>query len=530
MKKVFILLFVFLPSILRSQVKLGHQGINFKEYQSWEEVQEKAKKESKYIFVDCYATWCEPCKRMDRFVFTDSSIGKFCNQKFISIKVQMDKTDFDSKEIMTWYAIAKDLELKYTITSYPTFLFFTPDGELIHKATGFLSSTNFYSVLKDVFTPEKQYYSILKQFRPGIMDTSQMKKLARAFRHSDTNLSDKIARDYLMRIPYTELTDLDNISLMAEFQRDSMVKSIGLRYLLNLSKHDILDKKNIQLIIWYKKHEKVVNLVRNLLGVIPQNELSNNSIVTLVSSFKSDSIVSQIVNKYLVKLNRKERFKKNNIKLIGYVTNNSKDRWFNFIFLNNKKINKIMKDASFSENIIDNIITKEEIDTLLVTSNKLNDLRPNWGSIFKRIKKKYSTEYADRNVLFAQVNWYHKINEWDNLTKYAISLIEKYKSDTTNWLNDLDRNNIAWTNIFLHSYDKNQIDIGIKWMEGVVRRDSSKTPTFIDTYANLLYKAGRIQEAIDLEEEACRLNPEDKSFRNNLMNMKKGVPTWTVGN
>jgi len=38
-------------------------GIRFVQGLTWEKVVKRAKKENKYIFVDCYTTWCGPCKR-----------------------------------------------------------------------------------------------------------------------------------------------------------------------------------------------------------------------------------------------------------------------------------------------------------------------------------------------------------------------------------------------------------------------------------------------------------------------------------
>ena len=52
-------------------------------------------------------------------------------------------------------------------------------------------------------------------------------------------------------------------------------------------------------------------------------------------------------------------------------------------------------------------------------------------------------------------------------------------------------------------------------------------PTQIDTYANLLYKAGRHREALEWEEKAVRLSTgRDKEITDNLGAMKAGQATW----
>jgi thiol:disulfide interchange protein len=38
------------------------KGIQFVHNLSWQEILQKARAENKYVFVDCYATWCGPCK------------------------------------------------------------------------------------------------------------------------------------------------------------------------------------------------------------------------------------------------------------------------------------------------------------------------------------------------------------------------------------------------------------------------------------------------------------------------------------
>ena len=58
---------------------------------SWSEALTKARTESKLIFVDAYTSWCGPCKLMSNKVFTDKKVGKFYNDNFINVKLDVEK-------------------------------------------------------------------------------------------------------------------------------------------------------------------------------------------------------------------------------------------------------------------------------------------------------------------------------------------------------------------------------------------------------------------------------------------------------
>jgi len=80
---------------------------------SWREAVAKAKTEKKHIFLDAYASWCVPCKTMEREVYTDRKVAKYFNANFISIKIDMEKGE------------APDLSKRFTsIDGYPSLLFF----------------------------------------------------------------------------------------------------------------------------------------------------------------------------------------------------------------------------------------------------------------------------------------------------------------------------------------------------------------------------------------------------------------------
>ena len=55
-----------------------------------EQASAKAKAENKLIFLDCFTSWCGPCKKMARDVFPQEQVGAYMNPRFVNIKIDME--------------------------------------------------------------------------------------------------------------------------------------------------------------------------------------------------------------------------------------------------------------------------------------------------------------------------------------------------------------------------------------------------------------------------------------------------------
>ena len=106
MKQVYFIIAMLCGLALGGQA----QGIRFAEG-SWKELLETAKKEGKLIFVDCYTEWSQPCKQMEQQVFPSKKVGKFYNEHFINVKMDMEKGE--GPVILN----------TYKINAFPTLLF-----------------------------------------------------------------------------------------------------------------------------------------------------------------------------------------------------------------------------------------------------------------------------------------------------------------------------------------------------------------------------------------------------------------------
>ncbi|MDE5638087.1 MAG: thioredoxin family protein [Alistipes sp.] len=102
------------------------------------EVLREAREQNKLIFMDVHATWCGPCKTMDRYVFTEKEVGDFMDSLFVCVKVDVDSRD------------GKQIAGEYDVSSVPTFLVLTPDMELVGRSSGARSKYDFMQDMRTI--------------------------------------------------------------------------------------------------------------------------------------------------------------------------------------------------------------------------------------------------------------------------------------------------------------------------------------------------------------------------------------------
>jgi thiol-disulfide isomerase/thioredoxin len=174
------LLFAALFMVSASAMAQEEKGMHFEHDQNWAEIKAKALAENKFIFVDAFTTWCGPCKMMAANIFPQDSVGAFYNANFINLKVQLDTTKKDNDKVKAWYQDARDIKQNYKVNVFPTYLFFSPKGELVHRAVGSSEASVFINKGKDALDPDKQYYTLAQRFIAGEKEPSFLLKLANA--------------------------------------------------------------------------------------------------------------------------------------------------------------------------------------------------------------------------------------------------------------------------------------------------------------------------------------------------------------
>lgn len=101
--------------------------------------QDKDRYHSSLILYDFSASWCQPCKRMDRVTFQASDVVKKVRESFYPVRVIVGGEH--EKKAVT------DLEQKYNLFSIPTFVVTLPTGEWVYQRRGFFPPKDFLKLL-----------------------------------------------------------------------------------------------------------------------------------------------------------------------------------------------------------------------------------------------------------------------------------------------------------------------------------------------------------------------------------------------
>ena len=158
MKRIIMLLFVVMSLGITANAQ---EGVKFEEL-TFKEALAKAKAENKLVFMDCYTSWCAPCKRMLNTVFVTKEAGDFFNPRFVSVKYDMEKGE------------GIELAKQFNVKSFPTFFIFRPDGSIQHKIGGAGSLKSFVAWVERGLNEETSFDYLNKQYDKGAITKDQL--------------------------------------------------------------------------------------------------------------------------------------------------------------------------------------------------------------------------------------------------------------------------------------------------------------------------------------------------------------------
>ncbi|MBQ8035054.1 MAG: thioredoxin family protein, partial [Bacteroidales bacterium] len=145
------------------------------------------------VFLDCYTSWCGPCKMMAEKVFPTKEAGEYFNKRFVNIKIDMEKGEGP--------AIGK----KYGVRAYPTFLILDAQGNEIGRVVGGGQLESFIKKVEDAVKPANRPEAMLEKYnKSGDMADAYTYLQTLDGLHKDAEIAEFVRVNY-NKIPIKDL-------------------------------------------------------------------------------------------------------------------------------------------------------------------------------------------------------------------------------------------------------------------------------------------------------------------------------------
>ncbi len=97
----------------------------------FEQALERAGEQDKLVMIDFFATWCPPCKQLDKTTWKDAGVIAWLGEKTVPLKVDVDQH--------------RDLAARFRIQSIPTMVFVDSEGDELARVVGYRDPRVFVS-------------------------------------------------------------------------------------------------------------------------------------------------------------------------------------------------------------------------------------------------------------------------------------------------------------------------------------------------------------------------------------------------
>ena len=158
MKQIRIFLFALLCTVLALPAMAQEgKGIQFFKG-TFAQALAKAKSEGKPLFVDFYAVWCGPCKKMEKQIFTQPEVGEYFNKHFVAVQLDAEKPE------------NVDVAKTYKVEAFPTLGIFDGEGKALSINVGYMNAQELMAMAKTAVGEVKGFEQLYKEYRQNPND------------------------------------------------------------------------------------------------------------------------------------------------------------------------------------------------------------------------------------------------------------------------------------------------------------------------------------------------------------------------
>ncbi len=158
MKQIRIFLFALLCTVLALPAMAQEgKGIQFFKG-TFAQALAKAKSEGKPLFVDFYAVWCGPCKKMEKQIFTQPEVGEYFNKHFVALQLDAEKPE------------NVDVAKTYKVEAFPTLGIFDGEGKALSINVGYMNAQELLAMAKTAVGEVKGFEQLYKEYRQNPND------------------------------------------------------------------------------------------------------------------------------------------------------------------------------------------------------------------------------------------------------------------------------------------------------------------------------------------------------------------------
>lgn len=187
-----------------SNLSFAQEKVALKFIPDLKEGKKIAESEDKFIFVNVFAKWMEPCDEMAKAALSDAEVVDFFSNNFVPVSIDADQS-------------GRNLIAKYKIINFPTYLYLNPDGKLVHQIEGCANKERLLSSAKiSLKNPKKKAAKFRADYRKYSKNPEYLKDYVRFCEDiEDYELADKLTDQYAKQI--SEVDSLEWMDFVMQY-------------------------------------------------------------------------------------------------------------------------------------------------------------------------------------------------------------------------------------------------------------------------------------------------------------------------